>query len=125
MKQEVLKMNTDKIYAEKIASEYAPKETSKLVALKKLDTKAKLGANIVAYIVGIISSLVLGTGMCYSMNVLGDGSLPNMILGIVLGIVGIFGVSINYFIYKKLIKLGKIKYGDDIIRLAKEIAEEE
>ena len=118
-------MNTDKIYAEKIASEYAPRETSKLVALKKLDSKAKRGANIVAYIIGIISALVLGTGMCYSMNVIGDGSLPMMIIGIVLGIVGIFGVSINYFIYKKLIARGKMKYGDDIIRLAKEIAEEE
>lgn len=32
-------MNTDKIIAEKIASEYAPKSTSKLVALKKLDRK--------------------------------------------------------------------------------------
>ena len=37
-------MNTDKILAEKIASEYAPKQTSKIVALKKLDNKAKQGA---------------------------------------------------------------------------------
>ena len=28
-------MNTDKIYAERIASEYAPKETSKIIALKR------------------------------------------------------------------------------------------
>ena len=41
-------MNTDKILAEKIASEYAPKETSKIVALKKLDKKAKEGATIFA-----------------------------------------------------------------------------
>ena len=34
-------MNTDKILAEKIASEYAPKETSKIVALKKLDRNKK------------------------------------------------------------------------------------
>ena len=33
-------MNTDKIYAESIANEYAPKDTSKVVALKKLDAKA-------------------------------------------------------------------------------------
>ena len=33
-------MNTDKTYAEKVAAEYAPKETSKVVALKKLDRKA-------------------------------------------------------------------------------------
>ena len=30
-------MNTDKAFAEKIASEYAPQETRKVVALRKLD----------------------------------------------------------------------------------------
>lgn len=39
-------MNTDKIYAEQLANEYAPKDTSKVVALRKLDTKAKLPAII-------------------------------------------------------------------------------
>ena len=34
-------MNTDKIFAEAIANEYAPKKASKVVALKKLDRKAK------------------------------------------------------------------------------------
>ncbi len=34
-------MNTDKTFAEKIASEYAPKETRKVIALKKLDSRAK------------------------------------------------------------------------------------
>lgn len=33
-------MNTDKIYAEQLANEYAPKDTSKVVALRKLDAKA-------------------------------------------------------------------------------------
>ena len=37
-------MNTDKIYAEQLANEYAPKDTSKVVALRKLDAKAKLPA---------------------------------------------------------------------------------
>ena len=35
-------MNTDKIYAEQIANEYAPKKTSKVVALRKLDQKDQL-----------------------------------------------------------------------------------
>ena len=39
-------MNTDKIFAEAIANEYAPKDTSKVVALRKLDHKAKLPAEI-------------------------------------------------------------------------------
>ena len=39
-------MNTDKIYAESIAKEYAPKDSSKIVALRKLDRKAKMPATI-------------------------------------------------------------------------------
>lgn len=117
-------MKTDKIIAEQIASEYAPKEDRKIVALMKLNRKAKQGAEIFAYTFGIVSSLILGTGMSFAMGVIGDNILPTMIIGIVVGLVGIFGVSINYFIYKKLINKGKIKYGSDIIRLAKEIAEE-
>ena len=34
-------MNTDKIYAEQIANEYAPKDTTKVKQLKKLDAKAR------------------------------------------------------------------------------------
>ena len=66
-------MNTDKIYAEQIANEYAPKQTSKVKALKKLDAQAKNPANIFTFTFGIISSLVLGTGMCLSMGVIGTG----------------------------------------------------
>ncbi len=50
-------MNTDKTYAEQIASEYAPKKESKVVALKKLDAKAKRPALIFAYTFGTISVL--------------------------------------------------------------------
>ena len=117
-------MKTDKIIAEQIASEYAPKEDKKIVALMKLNRKAKQGAEIFAYTFGIVSSLILGTGMSFAMGVIGDNTLTTMIIGIVVGLVGIFGVSINYFIYKKIINKGKNKYGSDIIRLAKEIAEE-
>ena len=117
-------MNTDKIIAEKIASEYAPKTTSKLLALKKLDRKAKQGAEIFAYTFGIACSLILGTGMSFAMGVIGNNSITTMIIGIIVGLVGIFGVSINYFIYKKLLNKGKNKYGSDIVKLAKEISEE-
>ena len=37
-------MNTDKMYAEHLANEYAPKDTSKVIALRKLDAKAKTSA---------------------------------------------------------------------------------
>lgn len=117
-------MNTDKTYAEKIASEYAPKETRKVVALRKLDTRAKLPANVFAFSFGIIMALVLGVGMCLSMKVIGDGSTPLFVLGIVVGIIGIIGVSVNYPIYKRILENSKKKYSADILALAKQIAEE-
>ncbi len=117
-------MNTDKIYAEKIAGEYAQKETSKVTALKKLDRKAKLPANVFTYTLGIIAALVFGTGMCLSMNVIGDGSLLSMVFGIGIGIVGMVLMGVNYPIYKKMIESGKKKYANDIMELAKQISEE-
>ncbi|MCR5706146.1 MAG: hypothetical protein K6G48_05070 [Acholeplasmatales bacterium] len=117
-------MNTDKTYAEKIASEYATKETRKVVALKKLDAKAKRPANVFGYTFGIVMALVLGTGMSLALKVIGDGSNLWFILGIVIGVVGIIGVSINYPIYRKILEKGKKKYGNDILELAKEITDE-
>lgn len=47
------------------------------------------------------------------------------ILGIIIGLIGIVMVGVNYPIYKKMLEKGKKKYAYDIIRLAKEISEEE
>ena len=115
-------MNTDKIIAESIAKDYAPKESSKLVALKKLDNKAKLPATIFTYTWGIVSALVFGTGMCLAMQVIGSG-LAGMVLGIVVGIIGMIGCGVNYPIYKKMLEKGKAKYAYEIVQLAREIAD--
>lgn len=117
-------MNTDKIYAEQIASDYAQKETTKIKQLKKLDAKAKNPARIFAYTFGIISALVFGVGMCLALQVLTSG-LTAIISGSAIGVVGIVGCCINYPIYKKILTKGKAKYAYDIMNLAKEISEEE
>ena len=116
-------MNTDKIFAEAIANEYAPKDTSKVVALRKLDRKAKGPANIFAYSFGVGMTLVLGLGMCLSMQVVGGGGILMTGAGILLGILGIVGVGLNYLIYKKLLRTGKEKYAFEIMQLAREISE--
>ena len=55
-------MNTNKIYAESIAKEYAPKDDSKITALRKLDRKAKksrlIGLGLGA-LQGVLSSMVI------------------------------------------------------------------
>lgn len=115
-------MNTDKIYAEQLANEYAPKDTSKVVALKKLDARAKLPANIFTYTFGIIMALIAGTGMCFSMNVIGDGSAVSFVIDVIIGLVGLVGMGVNYPIYKKMLNNGKQKYAFEIMELAKEIS---
>ena len=115
-------MNTDKIYAESIAKEYAPKDSSKIIALRKLDRKAKMPATVFTYTFGVISSLVLGTGMCFAMQVLGGGTV-GMVIGIIVGIIGMVGCGVNYPIYKKMLENGKKKYAYEIVELAREISE--
>lgn len=115
-------MNTDKIYAEQLANEYAPKDTSKVVALRKLDAKAKLPATVFTYTFGIITALVTGVGMCLSMNVVGNGTMSAFVMGVVIGSIGLFGMGVNYPIYRKLLKKGKQKYAFEIMELAKEVS---
>ena len=116
-------MNTDKIYAEHLANEYAPKDNSKVIALRKLDAKAKMPATVFTYTFGIIASLVTGVGMCLSMKVIGSGTTFMFVVGVILGLIGLFAMGINYPIYKKMLASGKQKYVFEIMHLAKEISE--
>lgn len=115
-------MNTDKIYAEQLANEYAPKDTSKVVALRKLDAKAKQPASIFTYTLGVLSALVFGLGMCLTMGQIGSGTVASFVVGIFIGILGIIGMSVNYPVYRKLLAKGKKKYAFEILELAKKIS---
>ncbi len=102
---------------EKIRNQYVGEGENKMLELKKLDKKVKQPAKIFAYIFGSVGSLVLGLGMCLAMKVIGD----LMALGIVIGCAGIALVSVNYFIYKAILKSRKSKYADQIIETSNEI----
>ena len=101
----------------KIKEDYIEKEQTNFDKLKELDKKVKRPAQIFAYVLGSISSLVLGTGMCLAMKVIGNA----MALGIVIGVVGIALVSANYFIYKKILSSRKNKYKNQVLELADEV----
>ena len=115
-------MNTDKIYAESIANEYTAKDTTKVVQLRKLDSAAKRPANIFAYTFGVICSLILGVGMCLSMNVIGSGTAAMTAAGIATGVLGMIGMGVNYPVYRRLLEKGKAKYAFEIVQLAGEIS---
>ncbi len=113
-------MNTDRIYAESIVNEYSTKDDSKVIALRKLDRKAKFPATIFVYAFGIIATLLAGLGMCLSMGV----TSHHVVLGIVIGVIGFILMGLNYPIYKKMLKRGKQKYAFEIVELAKRISNE-
>lgn len=107
-------------YAEKLIKEYSEKEVSKLSELKALDKKVKNPARIFAYIFGVIGCLILGTGMCLAMKVIGNTTLL-MIVGIIIGLIGITLVSITYPIYKRILYSRKNRYSKEIIAKSNEI----
>ena len=117
--------NLDKVYAKRIAEEYAPKTTTKVVQLKKLDQKVKRPANIFAFTFGTICALIAGTGMSMVMTDFGLSGTAGLVLGIILGVVGFIGCGVNYLVYLKILKSRKEKYAFEITELAKEISEEQ
>lgn len=116
-------MDTDKIYAEHLANEYAPKDTSKVAALRRLDARAKLPATVFTYAFGIAAALLLGVGMCLAMGKIGGGTDTAFALGVAVGVVGLTAMGVNYPLYKKLLAKGRRKYASDIMELAREISE--
>lgn len=80
--------NLDKVYAKRIAEEYAPKNERKVLKLKKLDEKVKRPAFIFAYTFGSIAAIIAGAGMSMIMTDFGPSGTLGMILGIILGVVG-------------------------------------
>ena len=65
-----------------------------------LERSKTLGASVFSYIFGCIAALILGGGM--SLVMLVEGSIPALVGGIVLGIIGIVLCGVNYPIYKRL-----------------------
>ena len=115
-------MNKENLqYVENLKKEYSDKEYTKLDELKALDRQTKLMPNIFAFTFGTIGSLVLGFGMTLAMGLLFENL---MWLGIIVGLIGILMVTINYFIYNKMLKKAKEKNGSRILELSNEILNE-
>ncbi len=110
-------MNTmkEKKTVERIRGEYTEREISKTEQLKKLDKKVRRSANVFAYVFGSVSALIFGTGMCFAMNVIGNGN--SVILGTIIGLVGMGLCVSNYFIHGKILKKRKDKYASQILEL--------
>ena len=111
-------MTTEINAIERIRASYTEREITKFDELKELDRKVKRPATVFAYLFGSLSSLVLGTGMSLAMKTIGATLSYAMPLGIGIGVLGLLLVSINYPIYKKILKNRKNKYAKRIVELS-------
>ena len=114
--------------AEKIRARYTQAPKSDMDALKELDRRVRRPAAVFAYIFGSVSALVMGTGMCFAMNVIPAGnycgitvSEDMMIPGIIIGALGIGACALTYPLYKGIRNARRRKYASRILTLTDKI----
>lgn len=117
-------MKNRELVAQKIRKQYMEKDPVEkdMDKLRKLDAEVKRSANLFAYAFGTAGSLVMGTGMCLAMEVIGK---KKQIPGVMLGAAGILMMCGNYSIYQKILASRKEKYADEILALSEKILNEE
>lgn len=107
---------------EEIRSAYLPKEEDKMTALRRLHAIPTQKAQAVSLAVGIIGTLLLGTGMSLCMTdigaVLGNFAL---IIGIMIGLAGIALVSAAYPVFNRVLKKERERIAPEILRLSDEL----
>ena len=107
---------------EAIRNKYLPKEEDKMDQLRKLHAIPTQKAQTVCLVVGIIGTLILGTGMSLCMTDL-SGFLGGtaMFLGIPVGIAGMVLVALAYPLYNRILKAERQKIAPEILRLSDEL----
>ena len=107
---------------EEIRSAYLPKEEDKMTALRRLHAIPTQKAQAASLAVGIIGTLLLGTGMSLCMTdigaVLGNFAL---IIGIMIGLAGIALVSAAYPVFNRVLKKERERIAPEILRLSDEL----
>jgi len=107
---------------EAIRKKYLPKEEDKMEQLRRLHHSATQKAQAAAIAIGVIGSLILGTGMSLCMTEL-SGFLGGtaMFIGIPVGLAGIVLVAFAYPVYNRKLKKERDRIAPEILRLTDEL----
>ena len=103
----------------RIREKYAPptQEEDKMEQLRRLDRSVTKAGAMISLTVGIISSLILGVGMCCTMVWADRLFIP----GIMIGIIGIVGMIATYPIFTCVTQKRREKLAPEILRLSEEL----
>lgn len=107
---------------ENIRKKYLPPQEDKMEQLRKLHHSATQKAQAASIAIGVIGTLILGTGMSLFMTKLGSvfGNL-SMVIGIIVGLTGMVLVALAYPIYNKVLKKERARIAPEILRLTDEL----
>ena len=108
---------------EKIRKKYInepSEETDKMERLKMLDASVTRKGSIMALIIGVLGSLIMGVGMCIAMIWSEVGDIM-FIVGIIIGLVGIALICVAYPVYSAITKRERERIAPEILRLTDEL----
>ncbi len=103
-----------------IRKKYISNEENKMEKLRRLDKSTEQKGTIISIIIGVISAVVLGFGMCCTLV-----WTDYFVLGVVIGIIGIVGASSALPVYRYLVKKEREKIAPEIIKLIEELSKGE
>lgn len=105
-----------------IRKKYVAPEEDKMEQLRKLDRRASKKAQAWAIALGVIGTLILGTGMSLIMTEL-SGFLGGtaMFIGVPVGLMGIVLVALAYPVYNRILKKERQRIAPEILRLSDEL----
>lgn len=107
---------------EAIRKKYLPKEEDKMEQLRRLHSIPTQKAQAASIAIGVLGTLILGTGMSLCMTELGAalGHLA-MVIGILVGLFGLVMVALAYPVYNIVLKKERQRIAPEILRLSDEL----
>lgn len=102
---------------EKYSIQNKPKSSSKIDQLRKLDQRVHLFATMVALIVGLSGTMMLGAGLSLVLV----EKYNNFTLGVIIGVVGIIIIALANPVYMVVLEKRRKQVAPKIIKLADEI----
>ena len=102
-----------------IRKKYLPQQEQeiKLELRRKLDASVGTRALIASMALGIVSALVFGVGMCCFLV----WSL--WVLGAILCVIGVVGMVVAPWLYRRLVEKRKAEIAPEILRLTEELSQ--
>lgn len=109
----------------RIRQKYQIQEEDGMTKLRKLDASATSKATSTALVLGVIGTLLLGTGMSLIMSdlpaILGMTGNSYIVVGVVIGLIGILLAALAYPMYSRVLKRERDKIAPEILRLTEEL----